>query len=173
ITFCFERRHASRTGCGNCLSVYMILNVTTGKDAFYIGLCAVGFRYKIARAVHINPVYEKISIGFVADSDKKSCDVEHSLFVGLIVHYFHSGYVQTVTKNLFCFCMIMYFNVRCIQYAVLHYIGSPELIPAHKHIYFTTKLRQVGSFFCCSITWSPYCNTLASKKETTTLSASR
>src|SRR5690606_18176790 len=98
IALCLQRCHTACTCSGNSLPPQLILGVAAGKYPLNIGPGAARFSDQVARFIHVKQAFEYAGIRSMADSHKKTSNIQHSLFARLIIAYPDPGYIFTVTQ---------------------------------------------------------------------------
>ena len=71
-----ERRHTSRSGGCDCLSVLLVLDITSGEDALDAGLGGSRYSEDVSIFIELQLGLDELRGGFVADSVEQSVDLE-------------------------------------------------------------------------------------------------
>src|SRR5947207_9094485 len=91
-TFGVDRRHTAGSGRGDCLSIYGILHIAAFEDSGNVSGRRMTGGFQIANFVHLELAFEKISVGFVADSDEDPFAIERPLFSALDISQMDTRY---------------------------------------------------------------------------------
>src|SRR5215203_2130173 len=98
------------------------------------------------------------------DCHKKSANRNCLYLACLVIDNFYTANIF-ISQNFCSIGVPVHLNILCIHHPVLHHFACPHFVTANKHMHCCTKLAEIQSFFCRSITSAYYCHFLITKEK--------